>query len=176
MPPEIVRRLIGGVWRTVEADASSNGGSQPIVSCVLGAVGVLADLEVNGQTQFKWTVAWDNVFDFNVLPGLPAGIGLSNPVDGSSADLLTTVAGTWWFEVGVGLDGVSAVEGAVGLTQAIAGNYFGPGTAASGERPSYGALITLPSGVNQAALLNVVTQASTSGNARDAELIIARLA
>lgn len=29
MPPEIVRRLVGGIWRTVEVDANGGGGSLP---------------------------------------------------------------------------------------------------------------------------------------------------
>src|ERR1051325_5080090 len=67
------------------------GGSTPI-GCVLTTDSSLIDLHTGTQI-VPWTGVVDNPNDFNPLPGIPDGMGISVALDGSNGTITTTEAG-----------------------------------------------------------------------------------
>lgn len=76
-------------------DGTLEGGSPPVVSVILRAQNL--DVSGAGGVPCKWDLAADNFWDFNSLPSLPAGIGLTAAIDGSSSSITPTEAGVWAF-------------------------------------------------------------------------------
>lgn len=86
---------------------SSRGGGFTPVSCYL--TGPAVDCKAAATHVFKWNAVFDNVFDSNPLGAIPTGLGLSTPLDASSANVTVTAApGVWLYEFQVSLPATDA--------------------------------------------------------------------
>lgn len=98
---------------------SSGGAAFTIVSCVLGITSL--DVHAAGTHPLKWTALADNVWDFNPLGAIPAGLGLSFVFDGSSSAITATADGTWAFTCSVGPLAASDATFGATLTSGFSG-------------------------------------------------------
>src|SRR5437879_688462 len=75
---------------------SSRGGFTPASAVVTLTAAV--SIKAAASYVFKWDGALDNLFNQNLIGSLPAGLGITSPLNGTTENLHTTVAGVWSFE------------------------------------------------------------------------------
>lgn len=119
-----------------------------------GGAGVGVLLEANfdahdvGSISPKWTAAWDNPVDFNALPALPDGIGITTLLDGSNGAMTTTESGIWAVTAGAGMPQDATWTGfvVVDLFVYFASQLGRPVTADTSPMSGASATYCLPSG------------------------------
>lgn len=145
-------------------------------SVVLGAAAV--DIHAIASYFPSWNAAYDDTLNYNTLSALPAGLGLTVAIDGSSPDITTTVAGVWFFGMQASLAADATAE--VKLSENSWGLQvdFSPrGVPAGGYQLHIGEVVTLPSGAVGKFLLGTVAAATANPyNAAGLYATIARLA
>jgi hypothetical protein len=99
---------------------TGGGGGFTPVSCVLGTADPI-DLHPGGVILVAWDSIFDNSFDFNTLPVLPAGIGFTLSAGGA---LEFSAAGVWSFDMGTDMPLDSTLVASMFI--AAAGNLQGP--------------------------------------------------
>lgn len=130
--------------------AAGGGGAAPI-TCLLARDAAIPDIHDAGDNAILWDALYDDLWSFNTLGAIPAGLGMTFAFDGSDEAVTTTEPGVWALTWSLDKGGDATWTGALntGLGQHA---YFGDST-----------FITVVSALPAAAVLtNVLTTATPS--------------
>ena len=120
------------------------------------------DIHAAGTYPLLWDGLADNVWDFNTLSALPAGLGLSLAFDGSSGNITTTTNGVWSFALYGGLGVDTAWTGSLTLPFSAAGSgVFASANVNAGE-PVTSETVALASGDGAAVAKLATVHAATA--------------
>jgi hypothetical protein len=171
--------VFGVSGETAAAGGNGGGGSSAAVGCVIGGIDLtVADLTMTGATTITWNVIWDDSWNFNVLPDLPDGMGLT--IDLGTGIVTATESGIWLFHVACefrladALMPDTTLELNLGVGDGIGTQHFGPGLPHN-QRIGYGEPQILPAGATNLALVDVLTAATQAASAVNPEMFIVRI-
>jgi len=139
------------------------GGVTP-VGIVLGLSAQL-DYAPVATRDIAWDQAFDNTADFNPITQVPAGLGMTLPINGLSADFTTTISGVWWFSLSLGdLSPDATLVIAYGQSSAGLGNIavFNGGSGGFTPTVPYGEAVYLPSGTTSSFSINTRVAATAA--------------
>jgi hypothetical protein len=161
---------------TSPTSGPGGGGASVGPSCVLN-INPGVDIHAVGTHDFLWNRLFDNRYDFNPLPAIPAGMGLTFFWDGTSAEITPTEDGVWSFTITLSFSGGADANIRASLYNAMIGNgeSFGP-TVTATPVLTMTEVFALPSGAYGGYRIGVATAAAANPYVVAPSLAITRLA
>lgn len=125
-----------------------------VASLNIGAISVVLyhaanDLDIGSgidSVPISWDTAYDNSADFNPITELPAGLGLTLAIDGSSPGITTEEAGIWAYTLSFSAPIDATLEGFAGSQFAGVGSGVFVCSPSVQRGFGYGELMPLPAG------------------------------